>query len=213
MGTRGSKDSVKKRRLATEPIRRQFGLRVWHGKPGPPPQFAEVRKRFLRLLAREKRAANPNAGWISEANLRLAQLEWIIARVAKLQATDARLSRRRADSTKDRQKARRRRARLGEEIRLLTEAFYYFAFRLCKIVRKTLKRKFDPVGVRNVRNHLIEHPIVPNYNFAYGADLYFGPVVKPYGSRPKPIHDEGLYRDAQEVIDQLLRLLDRLSRR
>ena len=87
------------------------------------------------------------------------------------------------------------------------EAFYYFAFRLRQIVRKTLNRKFDPIGVRNIRNHLIEHPIVSNYNFAYGSDLDFGPVVKPYGSRPEPIHDDGLYRNAQEVIDKLLRLL------
>ena len=48
-------------------------------------------------------------------------------------------------------------------MRLLTEAYYYFAFRLRKILRNTVHpfhglSSFESAGVRDVRNHLIEHP-------------------------------------------------------
>ena len=45
-------------------------------------------------------------------------------------------------------------------------------------------------------------------NFVYGADLNFGPVIKPYGARKKThAHDEGLYVNAQELIDEVLKVL------
>lgn len=48
-------------------------------------------------------------------------------------------------------------------MRLLTETFYYFAFRARQILRNDVHRfsglrGFDCPGVRDVRNHLIEHP-------------------------------------------------------
>jgi hypothetical protein len=48
-------------------------------------------------------------------------------------------------------------------MRLLTESFYYFAFRIRQILRNDVHRflelqSFDASGVRDVRNHLIEHP-------------------------------------------------------
>jgi hypothetical protein len=48
-------------------------------------------------------------------------------------------------------------------MRLLTESYYYFAFRLRQLLRNSAHpfvglALFESVGVRNVRNHLIEHP-------------------------------------------------------
>jgi hypothetical protein len=48
-------------------------------------------------------------------------------------------------------------------MRLLTESYYYFAFRLRKLLRNKTHPfpglgTFDCLGVRDVRNHLIEHP-------------------------------------------------------
>ena len=48
-------------------------------------------------------------------------------------------------------------------MRLLTESYYYFAFRLRQLLRNSAHpfvslASFESVGVRNVRNHLIEHP-------------------------------------------------------
>ncbi len=48
-------------------------------------------------------------------------------------------------------------------MRLLTESYYYFAFRLRQILRNSAHpfvglASFESVGVRDVRNHLIEHP-------------------------------------------------------
>lgn len=48
-------------------------------------------------------------------------------------------------------------------MRLLTETYYYFAFRLRQLLRNDARpfqglASFESDGVRNVRNHLIEHP-------------------------------------------------------
>ena len=48
-------------------------------------------------------------------------------------------------------------------MRLLTESFYYFAFRIRQILRNKTHKfphfgSFDSAGVRDVRNQLIEHP-------------------------------------------------------
>lgn len=47
--------------------------------------------------------------------------------------------------------------------RLLSESFYYFAFRVRQILRNKVSpfphlNNFESPGVRDVRNHLIEHP-------------------------------------------------------
>ena len=48
---------------------------------------------------------------------------------------------------------------LGAEIKLIGEAFYYFAWRARQALRAKdgLNLTFDPIGVRDVRNRLIEH--------------------------------------------------------
>jgi len=46
---------------------------------------------------------------------------------------------------------------LGDAIKLYGEAFYYFAWRACKAL-EPIGLEFEPVGVRDARNRLIEHP-------------------------------------------------------
>jgi hypothetical protein len=94
------------------------------------------------------------------------------------------------------------------ELRVMSEAFYYFAAR----VRSALKHKGEPLpllrafeapGVRGVRNHLIEHPERDDsrvfvQSFSFGGPQ--GPVLK--GGRPPSepdVHaDAGLYQNAEE---------------
>lgn len=94
------------------------------------------------------------------------------------------------------------------EARLLTEAFYYFAFRAVVIFKSLPQLKsFDPVGVRTVRNKLIEHPEKQSHvyvqNFSTGR--LEGPVLK--GGRPpdqsQHFQDRGLNLNAEEFRDRL----------
>lgn len=101
---------------------------------------------------------------------------------------------------------------LMDEIRLLVEAFYYFAARARHIVRNMPKlNSFEAVGVRNVHNHLIEHPEgrgsqVLSRSFAFGGAK--GPVVKAIRESTETAHpDVGLFTNAQEFADNLTKTL------
>ena len=85
------------------------------------------------------------------------------------------------------------------ELRLSTEAFYYFAARFIKILKCFPKLKtFDAPGIRNVRNHLIEHPDVTQQDWGYSART--GPALKSTtprhpGKKHVPL-DAGLFVNA-----------------
>ena len=95
------------------------------------------------------------------------------------------------------------------QIRLHAEAFYYFAARLVTILRRypALKR-LDVPGIRNVRNHLIEHSEKPasgitQQNWGHGSSI--GPTFKTSrrkGQMPIPM-DKGLVANATELRDQI----------
>ncbi|HET6407276.1 MAG TPA: hypothetical protein VFG14_05300 [Chthoniobacteraceae bacterium] len=103
------------------------------------------------------------------------------------------------------------------EAQIFTEAFYYFSGR----IRSLLRHKSEPIprlhsfeceGVRNVRNHLIEHPeggnsLVLIRSFGWVGDN--GPVVKAvrYSHQEKTFPDAGLYRNAEVFKANLERLL------
>ena len=103
------------------------------------------------------------------------------------------------------------------EAQILTEAFYYFAGRIRSLLRHKSEpipglRSFECEGVRNVRNHLIEHPeggnsLVLIRSFAWVGDN--GPVVKAvrYSHQEKVFPDAGLYRNAEVFKANLERLL------
>lgn len=98
----------------------------------------------------------------------------------------------------------------------LTEGFYYCAHRIRQIFRDKKKpfpglSNFEAVGLREVRNNLLEHPDVVAWSFGVGADN--GPVLKGArtdADRDAP-HDKGLYPNAQEFADQLENTLRRAT--
>ena len=102
---------------------------------------------------------------------------------------------------------------LNFELKLSTEAFYYFAARFIKVLNCFPELKhFEAPGVRNVRNHLIEHPGVTDQSWGYSANT--GPALKSIGPRPPgkenvPL-DAGLFVNAAELRDLLERRLRKL---
>jgi hypothetical protein len=89
------------------------------------------------------------------------------------------------------------------KIQLYTECFYYVAGRARSILRTLPNLKsFDAQGVRNVRNHLIEHPEgkasgVLSRSFAFGGK--HGPMVKAIrDSGETAFPDAGLFVNARE---------------
>jgi hypothetical protein len=107
-----------------------------------------------------------------EAEKRLRQIDWLLKRVSKLEHRFYTIHKARDHSrsqplpkTSSRLLISSRPSRHGpevavlEEIELLAESFYYIAFRLRGAVRRLHGfATFDAKGVREVRNHLIEHP-------------------------------------------------------
>ena len=112
--------------------------------------------------------------------------------------------------------------RAGAEIRLFTETFYFVAWRLREVLRRggTLAfpgfSNFDALGVRSVRNQLMEHPErSDSRNFRQHLVVTdAGPVLKSSTmviraatGRAEPDSDSvdrGLFVTAQEFHDELL---------
>ena len=97
----------------------------------------------------------------------------------------------------------------ADPLRALGEAFYYFAGRAAKAlgVIQAIDLDVDAVGVRNVRNHMVEHPEKTNGLRVswWEVDCVQGLVLAP----GNPVgqqgwSDKGLYPNAQEFIDKLL---------
>lgn len=149
-----------------------------------------------------------DAGLAVEAQRRLKQLDWFLLEV---QSREVAIARAGLDNP-------RHYGELIDEVQLLTEAFYYFAFRAMKMLQLLPNlpnlpalKGFDAVGVRVVRNQLIEHPDFPSRGFQMGAER--GPVVGlRFDSDPKEPQDAGLYTNAVEFREKLLpRLLPYLA--
>ena len=104
-----------------------------------------------------------------------------------------------------------------EEVELLTESFYYIAARARSIIRQGeaplhVIKRFEAKGVRNVRNHLIEHSEkkrsgIVEISFGMGAEK--GPVLKCIRetSTEDIFPDQGLYINAKEFKDNLESIL------
>jgi hypothetical protein len=104
----------------------------------------------------------------------------------------------------------------SDEMAVLLEAFYYSAHRVRDILqdgRAELKGLgyFEAEGIRDVRNHLVEHPsrkngvLVPS--IATGGRV--GPQLKPlrWSLDPQGTNDAGLYANAREFERRLDMLL------
>ena len=118
----------------------------------------------------------------------------------------------------------RQKMRASDEIRLFTEAFYFFAWRLVEIL--TSKSfpfsgfsKLNVKGIQFVRNHLIEHPEKHSKNFRQTLGITSnGPVLKEMvvmqlgtgKSEPEEtsLH-RGLFVGAQELHDAINDILSR----
>ncbi|MEA2633837.1 MAG: hypothetical protein QOH92_604 [Chloroflexota bacterium] len=138
-----------------------------------------------------------------EARKRLKQLDWLLLQVQQREVEHAQVM------PSDPARA----AAVVEEIELLTEAFYYLAFRARSVLQALPGlESFDPIGVRNVRNKLIEHPEgqdfrVLDQSFVFGAD--HGPVFRGmrFEHESPAWPDPGLYRNAKEFREKLHVLL------
>lgn len=98
---------------------------------------------------------------------------------------------------------------LTEPLEFFTEAFYWFAGRTRSVIRLLPKlENFEAAGIRNVRNHLLEHPEgkssgVLITSFGYGGPN--GPVVKAmrYDHQVGLWPDPGLFVNAVEFTENL----------
>lgn len=98
-----------------------------------------------------------------------------------------------------------------------TLAFYYLASRLKDILNNQLKVPIEAKGIRDIRNHLVEHPERkpehkdnwPYYCFAFGGEE--GPTFRPFltnGEHHASSPDKGLRNNAQhfyETLEQCLK--------
>ncbi len=103
-----------------------------------------------------------------------------------------------------------------DELRTTLESYYWGAARVRDILRDSSKdlpylSSFEAPGVRDVRNHLVQHPTkkrgVPVYSFAYGGPA--GPQLKPIRAADDPPGslDDGLLSNAAEFEDALEKVL------
>lgn len=101
--------------------------------------------------------------------------------------------------------------RTNDEIVLLTESYYWIAGRNRSVIRLLPGlSSFEAAGVRNVRNHLIEHPEkgasgVTHFSFASGGPN--GPIVKGCRSdrEPDKWQDAGLFTNNREFLEALIK--------
>jgi hypothetical protein len=193
------------------PIARQLGHRFWDGKTEVTrPDFAEVLQLMQQFRAKRWKASEPEGSWIAEAEHRLEQVAYWVQSVEALQRRCAKATRWNDADSKERRKLKDQIGeRLGSQIDAHAHAFYWFAWRLCTIIEDILKLEFKtPKNILLVRNNLIEHPEnkgsgAANPNFVYGVDIPWGPIIKPFGPRSGPNHDDGLYVNANQLIERL----------
>jgi hypothetical protein len=104
----------------------------------------------------------------------------------------------------------------ADELRVLLEAYYYSAHRIRDILRDNrddLPRlsSFEAAGVRDVRNHLVEHPTKKSgvlvFSFKCGGPV--GPQMKPlrWSLDEEGTHDPGLHKNTAEFLSGLALVL------
>ena len=125
-------------------------------------------REYAGLIRGDEASRNfPREDLCAEVTERLQQLHFIMQQLSEIDtqfgttATVARVNE--AGETEYYNAWPERDEHLRFIMRLLTESFYYFAFRVRQILRNNVHtfpglRSFEAVGVRDVRNHLIEHP-------------------------------------------------------
>lgn len=152
-----------------------------------------------------------------EAGERLAQIDFLYQRVVELQDESHAVSNqllalvnKNAGEYTDTEDRFTSTVREGTfQIRLYAEAFYYFAARFITILKRyPAFKSLDVPGIRNVRNHLIEHSDKPSsgitqQNWSHGSGI--GPMFKTSrrkGQKPIP-QDNGLFANAKELREKI----------
>lgn len=144
----------------------------------------------------------------SEVRERLEQLQFIINKVHDLRTSLANLPKLRLTSEQTLQLDN-----ILLEMKVLTESFYYLAFRIRTIVRNGNGylpglQNFECVGVRNVRNKLLEHAEGKDAMVAinsFGVGLGQGPILKAVRltTQVDIFPDKGLFINAIEFAKNL----------
>ncbi|MBT3799842.1 MAG: hypothetical protein HOG05_01715 [Bacteroidetes bacterium] len=98
-----------------------------------------------------------------------------------------------------------------EELEIITETFYHFAWRVEEIIKHHPKFNMGNTNIRRVRNNLIQHPEKErdkqkaSLSFEIGDDN--GPKIKSYKGPENSYQDEGLFVNAQDFIKKFPQLL------
>ena len=133
----------------------------------------------------------------TELQKRIRQLNFILVRVRELEDESEQFF---TSGVPHGPGVRERILDVSFEQELFTEAFYYFAFRARQLI---VKEKFPGLktfkcdGVRDARNHLLEHSKIALQSFGSG---HGGPTLKParYERQTIKHHDQGLFVNAEE---------------
>ena len=172
----------------------------------------------LDALQLQYRQRGQDASFVVEARLRANQLRYVLERFIQVESQHRALVKKMEESAAKDPKGHAARGnelhQLGYTIEFYGEAFYFFAWRMREVVRKVNGlRTFEALGVRNVRNWLIEHADKPGGVMArsFEFDCPQGFILKRFGGPPnRKAIDQGLFPNAQEFVSALVDRLDRL---
>lgn len=107
-------------------------------------------------------------------------------------------------------------AEAEKELSAEVEAFYYAASKFWDLLEQQILRKRNSkfIGVKMVRNRLLEHAIKGAVN-SFGATDVNGPVVKPMRSAGEDVapHDPGLIPNVSELLTKSAARLKNLAKR
>lgn len=144
-----------------------------------------------------------------EADKRLRQLRWIIAEVRPLCTSNVDLM---SVATWPKEQQARyglEQIERADRIELLTETFYWIGHRAAAVVRQMPGlQSFKAVGVRDVRNWMLEHVDNPKNGIPWAGFGWGGPngptfATNPYGQ------DKGLFVNAEEFFGEVNRVASR----
>jgi hypothetical protein len=172
---------------------------------------------FAILEAVEPTQDGARSDLAEEVRERLAQLAFITAQLASInpqfKQTAMVTKVNESGETEYYNAAPERDEHLRFVMRLLTESFYYFAFRTRTILRNDVHRfsglrTFDCPGVRDVRNHLIEHPEgshsrIFNRTFAWTMDTGMQLKSGRHEWESSAFHDAGFNANSEEFAERL----------
>jgi hypothetical protein len=189
-------------------------------------ELVESFSRYAKLITSQSGARNPARDDLAaEVVERLQQLNYIIHQLDEIDSQFGKMVTIEVINERGEKEhynaAHERDQHLQFVMRLLTESFYYFSFRARQILRNKVHAfpglgSFEAVGVRDVRNHLIEHPEgelsrVFNRTFMWSPDT--GMHLKPsrHEWENSSFVDVGIKANAKEFAERLSAALDRAT--